>query len=244
MTEPLHIEAIVDTAFMVLVIFTCWRVLFGKQATQNVQNPRWKEELAELEKSLGRLIEEAGQASYQLDKNLQRRREELEEVLSKVERKQHQAVEQSTVEAQNVEEPSIEIPNDLPNSTWLEPLKKEPTQNPAPSLDEQIEVATADSPLKSREETLSEKMLAQWIDPVAFKVAKRLLGRGQEIHVVARKLGIPTAQVRLVDSILRRERQDESSEEDVVVQASESESGYSLEDDPLGINIEREVALI
>jgi hypothetical protein len=50
-------------------------------------------------------------------------------------------------------------------------------------------------------------------EPSAYRIAKRLLSEGKEIHVVARKLEIPLADVRLLDRLLREEKPKTQSEE-------------------------------
>lgn len=45
------------------------------------------------------------------------------------------------------------------------------------------------------------------LDPVAIRVAKRLLIGGQEIHLVARKLELPIADVRMLDRVIREEEE-------------------------------------
>ena len=50
-------------------------------------------------------------------------------------------------------------------------------------------------------------------EPSAYRIAKRLLSEGKEIHVVARKLEIPLADVRLLDRLLREEKPKSQSEE-------------------------------
>lgn len=44
------------------------------------------------------------------------------------------------------------------------------------------------------------------IDPTAYRVARRLLASGREIHVVARKLELPIAEVRMIERMMRLER--------------------------------------
>jgi hypothetical protein len=41
------------------------------------------------------------------------------------------------------------------------------------------------------------------VDPVSFKIAKRLLLEGKEIHVISRKLDIPASEIRHLESLLR-----------------------------------------
>ncbi len=42
------------------------------------------------------------------------------------------------------------------------------------------------------------------LDPVTYKIARRMLLSGQEIHVVARKLELPVAELRILDKMLRQ----------------------------------------
>lgn len=46
------------------------------------------------------------------------------------------------------------------------------------------------------------------VDPTAYRIARRLLAAGKEIHVVARKLDLPVSEVRLLDRLMRHERKD------------------------------------
>jgi hypothetical protein len=46
------------------------------------------------------------------------------------------------------------------------------------------------------------------MDPTAYKIARRLLAGGTEIHVVARKLELPLSEVRLLDRLMRQEAHD------------------------------------
>lgn len=48
------------------------------------------------------------------------------------------------------------------------------------------------------------------VDIIAFKVAKRLLLAGKELHVVARKLDLPVSEIRLLDGLLRNYAQKEN----------------------------------
>ncbi|OVE80211.1 hypothetical protein BVY02_01035, partial [bacterium J17] len=81
------------------------------------------------------------------------------------------------------------------------------------------------------EETSSDPIYQQTaiVDPVAFKIAKRLLNSGKEIHVVARKLDLPVSEVRLLDSLLRQESKladAEIVEEPVVEEPVVEETTY------------------
>jgi hypothetical protein len=45
------------------------------------------------------------------------------------------------------------------------------------------------------------------VDQVAFRIAKRLLLEGKELHVVARKLELPVSEIRHLDTLLREQAQ-------------------------------------
>ncbi len=51
------------------------------------------------------------------------------------------------------------------------------------------------------------------MDPVTYKIARRLLTSGKEIHIVARKLELPVSEIRLLDRLIRRETMNESAEQ-------------------------------
>jgi hypothetical protein len=39
-------------------------------------------------------------------------------------------------------------------------------------------------------------------DPIAYRIARRLLSQGIEIHVVARKLDLPVSEIRMLDRLM------------------------------------------
>ena len=130
--------------------------------------------------------------------------------------------------------------DDLPNPTWLKSSKPAVSQKaknkhteqfdtenqaraiePLPGLSSEIEVEKQlESPPPSSHEAiiaalpsaLGVSMLSN-TDIAAYRVAARLLANGKEIHVVARKLGLPIHEIRGLDLLLRGETQvkDESS---------------------------------
>ena len=53
------------------------------------------------------------------------------------------------------------------------------------------------------------------MDPTTYSVARRLLARGTELHIVARKLDIPLAEVRLLDKLMRSEGNGRATEEEI-----------------------------
>ena len=90
------------------------------------------------------------------------------------------------------------------------------------------------------------------IDPVAYRIARRLLAGGKEIHVVARKLGIPISEVRLLDRLIRQdEGLPEASPNETIGQGSPSEPRFQplAAAEPVAraggdLTIERELALL
>ena len=73
----------------------------------------------------------------------------------------------------------------------------------ARSLAAQIEKLKT-KPLDPEEEILPPP--PPGVDPIAFKVARRLLAQGREIHVVARKIELPVAEVRMIERMMRIEQ--------------------------------------
>ena len=49
------------------------------------------------------------------------------------------------------------------------------------------------------------------MDKTAYKIARRLLAAGAEIHVVARKLDLPVSEIRLLDRLMREQRQEQAA---------------------------------
>jgi hypothetical protein len=74
------------------------------------------------------------------------------------------------------------------------------------SLNNQIEVE------KEEEENIDHEIFQQTsiVDPVAFRIAKRLLLEGKELHIVARKLELPVSEIRHLESLLRERSQKEN----------------------------------
>jgi hypothetical protein len=73
------------------------------------------------------------------------------------------------------------------------------------------------------------------LDPVTYKIARRMLLSGQELHIVARKLELPLAELRILDKMLR---QSSNADSDPLGQAGRN-SNYSATP-----GIRREVALL
>lgn len=90
----------------------------------------------------------------------------------------------------------------------LAPQKKETlvSNDAALALKNQIEIE------KQEQEKLDNEIFQQtsFVDPVAFRIAKRLLLEGKELHVVARKLEFPVSEIRHLDSLLREQAQKDN----------------------------------
>ncbi|MCB0323370.1 MAG: hypothetical protein KDD69_07340 [Bdellovibrionales bacterium] len=74
------------------------------------------------------------------------------------------------------------------------------------------------------------------MDPVTYRIARRLLKAGKELHVVARKVELPVSEIRLLDRLLREEdkRRKPQSEPATVATANPI-----LEPQPLAASIEQ-----
>jgi len=60
---------------------------------------------------------------------------------------------------------------------------------------------------KDEEERVAQETFKRLsiMDPTAYRIARRLLADGTEIHVVARKLDLPVSEMRLLDRLMREE---------------------------------------
>lgn len=81
----------------------------------------------------------------------------------------------------------------------------QPKRDVRTPLQRQIEMQT-------EEEVSDEHIFRQTsiVDPVAFRIAKRLLLEGKELHVVSRKLELPVSEIRHLDTLLRQDAQKEN----------------------------------
>ncbi|MFN8388901.1 MAG: hypothetical protein U0136_01265 [Bdellovibrionota bacterium] len=77
------------------------------------------------------------------------------------------------------------------------------------TLSSKIEIikSPAETEEKTPEEIAEEKTFSKMsiMDPTAYRIARRLLASGTEIHIVARKLDLPASEVRLLDKLMRQE---------------------------------------
>ena len=101
--------------------------------------------------------------------------------------------------------------DEVPNETWLEPLKTGSEVNDSVS-DEKKAIVPAGS-LKRKITVIREQAESRFgreefaflnYDPVAVKVAYRLLTRGVRADQVARKVELPYRDVRKIESYLQR----------------------------------------
>ena len=90
------------------------------------------------------------------------------------------------------------------------------------------------------------------VDPTTYRIARRLLLEGKEIHVVARKLDLPVSEIRELDRLLREQLPAAAPKQTAAAQlpnrrASAGQSlpeASSFQESPQEIEIQREVALL
>ncbi len=269
MTSIANIQTVVDIGFVVLVIFICIKTLLSESGEGDSTYKKWKQDLKELSDSLRLLIDEASIASNQFDRNLLRRRDELEILLHRLQQTEGMITKNAFEEPQRVmqkgEPKEKATKQDLPNSSWYEPFSKTKTfdspkdfngkkkgnfelehlvEEQRDSLDlsttreqrsrssqreeslelqqysgesfqddisqgqalrEQVRLVKESQGAGERRGEFRRPLLGHNQDPVAYKIARRLLLQGQEIHVVARKLELPLSEVRILDKLVREE---------------------------------------
>jgi len=226
--EALNInwQQIADIGFLLLVTGVSLRSLLVDRDALQKQRSVWKNELVNLEGSLRDLITEATDASNVFDSKIQRRQKDLEAVLEKIEAKVANVINSSShfkmvpSEDEDLIDPPWAREDNLPthlrsrlesttdrvysseierapqlNSRSSARISEKPTHRP--SLKDAIEVEAVDN-----DEALFQQ--TSIVDPAAFKIAKRLLLEGKEIHVISRKLDIPVSEVRHLEMLLRK----------------------------------------
>jgi len=240
MVNTLDFGMLVDLGFVLLVSLACAKMLLQNDDPR----ARWKRELLDLHASLKELIGEASNASYSLDRNLLKRQEELQQLLNKLEAVRNDLSQVKTSAPSNAKQVSrgsqtrpaqtqiVELDedleqlydrrtshsSDLPNPTWLERAGNG-TQNPtkAPvNLIDRIEVSRSAKRTGIATLAPQEQQRYRSLDQSALRVAKRLLGQGQEIHIVARKVEMSVADVRIIDKLVRQELGLEPADEAVL----------------------------
>lgn len=217
--ESLGFAQLIDICFVALVTICCLSALASTSNRGENRAREWKRELEELRRSLELLISEAATASRSLDKSLSERQEQLADLLARIE---------SSAEVRAAAElPRAKAPNrpvetaasaaqrpaadafdpDSPNPSWERELPKASAPENDGSLRGQIEVTRQSAARAKKSDTRHVTIQRKRsIDPLAERVARRLLSRGQEIHIVARKLDLSLSDVRLIDRELREER--------------------------------------
>jgi len=215
--EALNInwQQIADIGFLLLVTGISLRSLLVDRDALQKQRSIWKKELVDLEASLRDLITEATDASDAFDSKIQRRQKSLEDVLNKIEAKVANIANGSShfkmipSEDEEMIDPPWALEDELPKHlrSRLEATtdsirtssnqKAQRKTSPRGTLKESIEVETIDNDQAIFQQT-------SIVDPAAFKIAKRLLLEGKEIHVISRKLDIPVSEVRHLEMLLRK----------------------------------------
>lgn len=221
MTFVANLSTLIDIAFVGFVSFACWKSMRLASAGAAGMSEAGRAELQELEKVLRSLIDEAGEASVGLERRLSRRKEEIEMLLKRAEQLVQDAPQQQPSSRQAprnaapkqrpvpaAETTLLELDDELPNTSWQTSRQPRGAQDP-------IETAAARQRdtvqlTKNTEEELSQaaqRTFAQLsiTDPIAYKIARRLLSQGVEIHVVARKLDVPLSEIRVLDRLMREE---------------------------------------
>jgi len=211
----------IDTGFVLFVTFTCGYALFGNKDKSETRTRRWAMELAALQETLRELIGEATAAGSNLDRTLLKRKQEIEGVLQRLEATTNSGEqlpnaswERRAAEAPRPTRAAVKNQEQQRRAAAARPepeKRKEepPVQRPAkPPIEPG---SLQDSQLARRIEIFLDEQPARRAsmgdptDPAAYKVARRLLEGGKEIHVVARKVGLPIEEVRMIDSMVQRD---------------------------------------
>ncbi len=310
--ESIDMQSVIDTAFVLLVALVCGRSLFtASSGSGEGRRSRWKDELEALQHGLKDLIAEAGAASSRLDRSLQKRRTELETLLTKLEAAESRVTQNAGLSAQE----GSGADDDFPNETWCTATDRETSSYqsaPAPSLNKEPGTGAGEGPSlqgytrskvppaafsesafadaqsagsqangsqfngaqftgkemnslveaaqqsmasaqnlasasmpttfsreaieleKSEEELEEDERLSQQtfeqtsiMDVVTYRIARRLLTAGKELHIVARKVDLPVSEIRLLDQLMREEAKIKARRENPVV---DSEGETSLDD--------------
>jgi hypothetical protein len=254
--DLIQIADIADIGFVLLVVAACLRGLVASAEQSVVDDPARYEELRHVEAMLRELVAEAGAASANLDRQLLARKRELESLLGRLEAvgESVQAVQNpNAARSSQAVKPAAApqaVEEDLPNASWVAaplPLEEEEPfeldallsdtadtvsfsndSELASPLADQIEVSDAANQTDIRMsfgDREGESLLSQ-LDPIAVKVARRLIADGQEIHKIARKLDLPIAQVRVLDRLLRNQMQGVSANIDTAAELRRSANAF------------------
>lgn len=217
MSLSINAEQLADTAFVLFVVFTCGYSLLANREQNTSRSKKWIHELNSLQETIRELIGEASSASSHLDRTLQRRKLELEKLLVKIEGTQNQVSELPNSSWEDRPINNSARPQHL-SREQQRPAATRTTQGAPKNASRQQSVLqrrplhlTQDSELARRIETFLEdtkpsRMAAEdSSDPAAYKIARRLLESGKEIHIVAKKVGLPLEEIRVLDSMIKGE---------------------------------------
>jgi hypothetical protein len=223
MIPGIGLEAIIDIGFVILVVGLCGHNVFIATRSAEKRSKQFYQELRDLEKSLRSLIDQAATQSHQFEQSLGRKKHELEFLLRNLESIESSAKASGVIN---------EFPNETwnrPNrpSRGMNEYTLGDEDNYTIELEQvanlqqdKINISRARTPKESKQviadprkarKTLNEKIqvskngipIRRGPDPVPYRIARRLLASGQEIHVVARKLELPLSEVRLIDKLIR-----------------------------------------
>jgi hypothetical protein len=259
MVDAFTFAELIDVGFIAFVALSCWYALTHSDNSAGENTGNWKAELEELRRSLQGLISEASVASHNLDRNLQRREDELHSLLKQLQSLKDDLPENIVAAAaaaparqpaptpelitEQAETKDLAV-DDMPNASWFEPPENQvgqdttavglPTKETSvrQKLEDAIEIRKTKDFAKpvidgnSDTRELSIRRPSS-IDPMAYKVAQRLLKRGQPIHLVARKLELTTSEVREIYKIIFP---DSDSIEQENIEASDSTSFIELDE--------------
>lgn len=222
------LEQYADIGFALLVGGVCIRTLLFDREANIKQRAIWKQELKELEKSLRILIDEATEASHVFDKQLGKRQIAIEKMADRAENLLRASISnankpatsqkntatkrsdsQKTTQSKKIKDWTMD--EDLPNHLMS---SLESASDRASFNSENAKSNNEESELAAKKALSDERIFAQTsiVDPVAFKIAKRLLLEGKELHVIARKLDMPVSEIRHLETLIRQQAQLDQAE--------------------------------
>lgn len=268
MFNSIDFATLVDLGFVFLVAASALTALMRDTTSAEKRALRLSHELAGLETALRELIGEAAAASSSLDRNLLRRKQELEQLIVRCESilAEKHSSEQVAETHTDPDFPNRSWIEERPKgvavkrksqtgteSYWLEELATE-TQDTADlnrrhdynetrvAQREFVSAATANrrftqQPLARevevvhhQEDRAERRFLEEFGDSVPHKIARRLLLSGKEIDVVAKKLNMPLAEIRAIDTIIRASGSTASSQKTLAGELLADHSANSADD--------------
>jgi hypothetical protein len=229
------LEQFSDIGFALLVGGICLRTLLFDREANVKQRAVWKHELMELEKSLKQLILESTDVCEAFERKLDMRQKNVEALIERAEIKSSELFAKVTVAsnssktAPNVKKEKIqvekkidwefgdELPDELPShlaasietTEDVTEFKAKPVESRLRENQATTQKAEPSAPFLSDEKIFSQTSI---VDPIAYRIAKRLLLEGKELHVIARKLEIPVSEIRHLESLIRQNAARENAE--------------------------------